>query len=237
MASRIGPVLLILLSGSATAAVGATPGGLIGVTSDYVLRGVSQSQGNPAVQGEAHLGFAGGWSTGVWASQVRLLPGHTSSEVDLYLQWHATLNESFDMIATATHYSHPGDPRPISYEYDELGLSLSWRDQLSIAASWTPQLNLYSYTDGLARDHGVLDIEASLHRSLRPHFDLSAGVGYYDPPGLDYAAYGYGNAALTWHYGHWRADLAWIWVQNALHRQYASGPAGGPLAASLAWSF
>ena len=157
--------------------------------------------------------------------------------MDVYLQWHATLSDSFDMSATATHYSYPGDPRPISYAYDELGLTLSWRDQLSMAASWTPQINLYSNSDGLAADHGVLNYEAAAHRTLSAHLDLSAGLGYYDPPGLEYSAYGYGNAAVAWHYGHWHADLAWIWVQNAAHHQYTPGPAGGPLAASLAWSF
>jgi uncharacterized protein (TIGR02001 family) len=176
MASRIGIVLLTLLSCCA-AAVGATPGGLIGVTSDYVLRGVSQSDGDPALQGELHLGFAHGWSTGVWASQVRLLPGHTTAELDLYLQWHATLSDSFDMSATATHYSYPGDPRSLSYAYYELGLTLSWRDQLSVAASWTPRLNLYSNSDGPTPDNEVLILDAYLHRGLRLHFDLSAGMG------------------------------------------------------------
>jgi len=237
MASQCGIVLsILLLWGSATAADAAV-GGLLGVTSDYVLRGVSQSDGDPAAQGEAHYRFSPGWSAGLWASQVRLRPGHVTAELDAYLQWRATLSESFDLSATATHYSYPGDPRPIGYAYDELGLSLSWRDALILAASWTPALNLYSYTDGLARDHGVLSYEASVHRSLRSHFDLSAGAGYYDPPGLEYAAYGYGNAQLAWHYGHWRANLAWIWVQNADHRQYTPGPAGGPLAASIAWAF
>jgi uncharacterized protein (TIGR02001 family) len=237
MASKTGIVLLTLLVCGSATAVDAAAGGLLGVTSDYVLRGVSQSDGDPAVQGEVHYAFARGWSTGLWASQVRLLPGHVTAELDAYLQWSAALSDNFDFGATVTHYSYPGDPRPISYDYDELGLSLSWRDQLYIAASWTPRLNLYSYTDGLARDHGVFNYEASLHRSLRSHFDLSAGAGYYDPPGLEYAAYGYGNARLAWHYGHWRADLAWIWAQNADHRQYTHGPAGGPLAASIAWSF
>jgi uncharacterized protein (TIGR02001 family) len=237
MASKTDIVVLTVLVCGCSSAVDAAPGGLLGVTSDYVLRGVSQSDGEPAVQGEAHYAFARGWSMGLWASQVRLLPGHVTSELDAFLQWRAALSESFDLGATATHYSYPGDPRPISYDYDELGLSLSWRDQLYLAASWTPSLNLYSYSDGLARNHGVLTYEVSLHRSLRSHLDLSAGVGYYDPPGLEYAAYGYGNAQLAWHYGHWRADLAWIWVQNASHRQYTSGPAGGPLAASIAWSF
>jgi uncharacterized protein (TIGR02001 family) len=237
MAARSGILVFTLLACGAAAAASAAPGGLIGVTSDYVLRGVSQSDGEPAVQAELHDAFARGWSAGLWASQVRLLPGHVTAELDAYLQWRARLSDNFDLGATATHYSYPGDPRPIRYDYDELGVSLSWRDQLYLAASWTPRLNLYSDTDGPARDHGVLTYEASVHRSLRSHFDLSAGAGYYDPPGLEYAAYGYGNAQLAWHYGHWRADLAWIWVQNAAHREYTPGPAGGPLVASVAWSF
>lgn len=218
-------------------ATGAVPGGSIAVTSDYVLRGVSQSDGRPALQGEAHWSFAPGWSSGFWASQVRLAPAHESAEIGSYLQWRGALSEDFDLSASAAHYSYANDPRPIRYSYNELGVSLSWRDQLYVAASWTPKLNLYSYIDGLAGDRQVLTLEASLHRNLRPRLDLTAGIGLYYPKDLDYASYAYGNAALAWHYGHWHADLGWFWVQNAAHRRYSSGRAGGPLAANLRWSF
>ena len=218
-------------------AVSATPGGSIGATSDYVLRGISQSNGAAALQGELHWSFLPGWSSGFLASQVQHLPHQTTLELGEYLQWHDALSADLDLGVAATNYHYPHDPRPISYSYDELSLSLAWRDQIYLALSWTPKLNLYSLTDGLARDRQVYTFEASVHRNLRPRLDLTAGIGFYDPAGLEYAAYGYGNLALAWHYDHWRADLAWIWVQNASHRQYSAGPAGGPLAATLAWSF
>ena len=231
-----GMVAVVALASSGPAA-SATVGGSVSVSSDYVLRGVSQTNGNPSLQGEGHWRIAPGWSTGLWAAQVQLLPQRRSAEVGAYLQWHSVISDEFDLSVSATHYAYPSDPRRISYDYDELGVSLAWRDQIYLAASWTPKLNLFSYVDGLASDKQVLTVESSVHRSLLPRWDATAGVGFYHPQNLDYASYAYGNAALAWHYGHWRADLTWFWVQNAHHRQYTLGPAGGPLAATITWSF
>ena len=241
MTMPIRPVLCRLLAASLTVVASSTaravPGGSIGITSDYVLHGVSQSEGEAAFQGDAHWDFPAGWSAGIWASQVELAPRSDTWELDTYLQWHGALSSDFDLGASATHYSYPSDPRPVDYNYDELSLSLTWRDQIRVAANWTPSINLYSYSDGLASDRQVLTLEASWHRDLPARLDLSAGVGFYNPMGLDYASFTYGDATLAWKYGHWRVNLAWIWVQDGRHRQYSSGPAGGPLVATLAWVF
>ena len=212
-------------------------GGSVAITSDYVLRGVSQSDGKAAWQGDLHWNFPAGWSTGLWASQVALAPHSDTWELDSYLQWHRALSADLEFGAAATYYSYPSDPRPVDYNYSELSLSLMWRDQIRVAASWTPSITLFSYSDGLATHRQVVTLETSWHRDLPAHLDLTAGIGVYYPPGLDYASYGYGDATLGWKYGHWRVNLALIWAQNADHRQYSSGPSGGPLAATLAWVF
>ena len=225
-----------LLAATATTAY-AGPGGSIAITSDYVLRGVSQSNGKAAWQADAHWDFASGLSVGLWASQVELLPESDSWELDSYLQWHGALSSDWDLGASATYYSYPNDPRYVDYDYSELRASLTWRDQFRLAASWTPQVALYSYSDGLAEHRQVWTVEGSWHRDLPARLDLALGVGYYYPPGLDYATYAYGDATLGWKYGHWRVNLAWIWAQNAAHRQYALGPEGGPLVGTLTWIF
>jgi uncharacterized protein (TIGR02001 family) len=229
------PLLAASLIATTGPAVGATAGGALAVTSDYVLRGLSQSDGGPAVQGELHWNFPSGWSSGLWASELRFAPRRASVELGAQLQWHGALSDDVDFGATLAHYGYPDDPRPVSYDYEELGVSLAWRDQVYLAASWTPSINLYSTAYGLAKDRAVVSLETSWHRNLRPRLDLSAGLGIYDPRGIDSAAYAYGNATLGWHYGHWRAHLAWIWVQDARHRQYSGGPAGGPWALTVAW--
>ena len=215
----------------------AGPGGYIGITSDYVLRGVSQSDGKAAWQGDLHWDFPAGLTAGVWTSQVEFEPHSESVELDGYLQWRRTLSPDFDFGAAATHYSYPGDPRPVNYNYDELSMSLTWRDQFSFSASWTPNVTLYSAANGLAANRTAYTVEVGWHRDLPARLNVSAGVGFFWPPGLDYGSYAYGDATVGWQYGHWRVNLAWIWVQDAAHRQYATGPAGGPLVASVAWVF
>lgn len=230
-------LLAVSLAAAGTRAALAGPGGALTVTSDYVLRGISQSNGEPVLQGDVHWNFPSGWSTGLWGSQLRFRPRAATSELGAYLQWQGTVSGDFDLGAAYTHYAYPNDPRPVAYDYDELAVSLAWRDQFYLAATWTPRLNLYSASDGLASNREVYTLEASWHRTIRPRFDLSVGLGFYDPQGVDYASYAYGNATLGWHYGHWRANLGAIWVQDDRHRQYSPGPAGGPLTATVAWFF
>ena len=233
----VSALLAVCLAAASARAARAGPEGALTVTSDYVLRGISQSDGKPVLQGDVHWEFPSGWSAGLWGSQLRFWPRTASSELGPYLQWQGTLSGDFDLGVAYTHYAYPNDPRAVSYDYDELAVSLAWRDQVYLAASWTPRLNLYSASDGLASNREVYTLEASWHRTIRPRFDLSVGLGFYDPQGVDYASYAYGNTTLGWHYGHWRANLSAIWVQDASHRQYSPGPAGGPLTATLAWLF
>ena len=235
---RVSTILLAaIIAGGASMVARAGPGGSVSLISDYVLRGVSQSNGQSALQGDAHWNFPVGWSAGAWASQVRFAPGGATAEYAIYLQWQRAISADFDLGTAVTHYSYPNDPRPIAYDYDEASLSLAWRDQIYVAATWTPRLNLYSFADGLASNRHVFSIETSWHRTLARRIDLTAGFGFYDPQNLDYASYGYGNVTLGWHYGHWRTNLSAIWVQDAAHRQYSPGPAGGPLAATVTWVF
>lgn len=229
--------MLALLVASAPA-MAASIAGSIGASSDYVLRGISQNRGELALQGDVHLHFAPAWSVGMWASQVQLLPGRHSVELDGYLQWQHPLNGDFDLAVSATHYAYPNDPRPINYDYNELALALSWRDQLYATVAYAPAVNLFtSYGNIVERDRHVYTYELSAHRSLTAHLEALAGVGFYGPRDIDYASYTYGSASLGWHYGKWRADLAWIAVQRLEHRWFTQGKAGGPLTLSVAWSF
>lgn len=227
---------LIALPGAAGA--GASIAGSVGASSDYVLRGISQNGGELALQGDLHLLFARGWSIGCWGSQVQLRPHQHSMELDSYLQWTRALGSEFSLALSATHYAYPHDPRPINYDYNEFAAALSWRDQLYATVAYAPAVNLFTtYGFTVERGKRIYTFELAAHRSLAAHFDALAGVGFYGPRDLDYASYTYGSASLVWHYAKWRADLSWIAVQNADHRWYNQGKAGGPLTLGLTWSF
>ncbi len=212
-------------------------GGSVAVASDHVFRGVTQSRGRPAAQLDLHLKPLEDWTLGAWASQVELLPDRRSAEVNLYTHWRWLLPRDFSASAGAVYYSYPGDPRAVSYQYAELNGSLRWRDRMTLSASWAPRVALFGVGYRLQRDRRTWSADLTGTQRLPGGFIATAGIGYFDAPGLPNAGYAYGSAGLMRRFGHLRAELTYIRVQAAEHRRFASGAAGGPLSASLAWQF
>ena len=108
----------------------------VGVTSDYVFRGVSQSDNDPAIQGGADLSY-GILYAGVWASLVDFADAPpANAEVDWYggikPTWDSpfgTINFDFGVI----YYSYPGanpdNAIPVAtadLNYVELKAGYSW---------------------------------------------------------------------------------------------------------------
>jgi len=83
---RIALALSLALTATAASAVdfgGLSLDGNIGLTNDYVFRGESQNDQNPAIQGGLDLTSDYGFYVGTWASQVDLSQD-TDLEIDLY---------------------------------------------------------------------------------------------------------------------------------------------------------
>ena len=80
--------------------------GVAGVT-DYVFRGLSQTHGDPAVQGYAEL-QAYGFYGGVWMSSISDFATDPSAEVDLYGGYRATLGP-VGLDVGGLYYWYPGE--------------------------------------------------------------------------------------------------------------------------------
>jgi uncharacterized protein (TIGR02001 family) len=79
--------------------------GNVGLTTDYVFRGISQSNENAAVQGGVDL-TCGRFYVGVWASSIWAIEGTT--EVDLYAGFkHTTGPITWDV--GLIYYTYPGE--------------------------------------------------------------------------------------------------------------------------------
>jgi uncharacterized protein (TIGR02001 family) len=213
------------------------PGGSVAITSDYVLRGVSQTRGHGALQLDLHLQPLSGWSVGGWMSQIRPLPGHESVELDLYSQWHWLLAGDLSSTATAVYYHFPEDPRPVSYDYAELSGSISWRNAITLNATWVPRATVFSSRYGLAYDRHTQSLELTFMQRLPAQITAQAGVGHFAIPGLAGTGYSYGSASVARAFGQWQAELSYFLVQEAAYRSYTPGAAGGPWALTLSWHF
>ncbi len=130
--------------------------GSVAITSDYMFRGISQSDENPALQANIDWNhdYTNGLSSklGVWASNVDFNDGdEASSEFDLYAGLNQHIGKA-DVGATLTYYAYPGADSSLNYNYWE------------IAAQG-------------AYDFDVVSVNASVAYS--PEFFLDSGDAYY----------------------------------------------------------
>ena len=196
----------------------------VGVTSDYVFRGVSQSDNDPAIQGGADLSY-GILYAGVWASLVDFADAPpANAEVDWYGGIKPTwgpLTFDFGII----YYSYPGNgPLPgvgplVDLNYTEVKAGVSG----SPFANATLGAIVYYSDDSFAKTGEVWTVEGTAAYTLHAIGPLtptiSGTVGHVegdDPAYLlfnGFDSYNYWNAGvafavekLTFDFRYWDTD-------------------------------
>ena len=126
MAAVVAALAGLLGIGSAQAQVQVS--GSAALTSDYVWRGSSQSDGDPAVQAGAKVSIPSGWYASVWGSNVSFKPDNGArSEFDLVAGWSGALAPDWTLDANLTRYMYPGTGRAL--DWTELSTTVSWKQR------------------------------------------------------------------------------------------------------------
>lgn len=132
---------LLILSGLISAPVAAlaadsphTVAGNIAFTTDYIFRGVSQSQHEPAIQGGFDYSHASGFYAGVWGSNVSWVSeggykDNNSMEIDLYGGYKGSIADGLGYDVGIVTYYYPGDQVAGFTDPDttEVYLGVSWK--------------------------------------------------------------------------------------------------------------
>lgn len=178
--------------------------GNVAITSDYVFRGISQTDGAPTVSG----GFdwaSDSFYVGTWASGVDFGDG-TSTEIDVYAGFTPTVGV-FDLDLGAIYYIYPDAPDEPEQNFVELyaGASTTVGEFLDLGASVAYSPEFY-YETGQAFYYA-----ASAGVPLGEMFGLDATVGYSsgdeDEGFTDYVDYSVG---VTTSYEGFDFDLRFI---------------------------
>lgn len=94
--------------------------GNAGIVTDYVFRGISQSDEGPAVQGGFDVGHASGLYAGIWGSNVDFNDEDEASvEIDYYLGYSGEVS-GFNYDVGALYYSYPGADSDLDYDFWEI---------------------------------------------------------------------------------------------------------------------
>lgn len=225
-------------------------GGNVAVTSDYIYRGVSESDGHGALQADVHVANAAGTFAGVWAStrDRNLVPG-AAGELQLYLGQRFTLGSDWSAVLAARADGLVGNDASGSDDYQELGLTFAWLDRWTLSLSAIPSAVRYltyntRYANAeyyrLARSPAWVADTAAQWLLVRRLF-VTAGVGYYyagsrGPTPLAATGYTYGNAGLAYQLGRWRVDLGYFGAQRRAERLFPY-PVANRLAGTVSWQF
>ena len=202
--SSIAIVVLLVLAPVSDALAGIT--GSVTLTSDYLFRGVSQTNQEPALQGGVEYAAESGLYVGTWGSNISWLsdlstpaaPISSSLELDAYGGYRGKFSDKLGYDVGALYYWYPGD-FPSGFNSADtgeiyVGVTAGPFANTTLAAKYSYALtDLFGYTD--SDGSGYLDLNANWE--FVPTWTLNAHGGKQWVENNDIAEYADWKVGVT----------------------------------------
>jgi uncharacterized protein (TIGR02001 family) len=195
----VGAVLASTVFAAGSAHAGTS--GSLALTSDYLFRGISQTNQEPALQGGVEYAHDSGFYAGAWGSNISWLSDYSSAstpissslEIDIYAGWRGNLSESLKLDAGAYTYYYPGDY--------PTGFVRPYTTEVFVGLSWGPAALKYYHSVsnlfGFADSDGSGYIDASLNHEFSPGWVVNLHAGRQRVKSNSAASYTDWKAGLT----------------------------------------
>lgn len=211
--------------------------GSIGITSDYIQQGLSQTRGEPALQGGLRAQIDEHWTVGAWGSSIeRYSASGDGIELDLYAARIWQLTPEWIAAVTATHYFYPDASGAVSYDYDEVTASLGYRSLVFATVAWSPNYTDLSYR-GRAEDRSALSYEISTSQPIVGGWSGNVGIGYRDLTDLFEESYWYGHAGIMHSARHLTLHLTYTCVDASARELFGHERADPTWSGAVIWRF
>ncbi|MDH3748433.1 MAG: TorF family putative porin [Gammaproteobacteria bacterium] len=174
------------------------------ITSDYVYRGVSNSDDHGALQLGIDVNTDSGLYGGVWASTTDITNGNRnrSREVDYYLGYVHYFDNDWSASLSINRYSYPGSDGNVDYDYTELTAIIGIHERLWFEVDYTDSV--------FGHDQPAYNLAALASWPLTASLTLTAGVGHFDVSEIADNAYSYWQIGVS-------RPLAWTTVDFRYH--------------------
>jgi uncharacterized protein (TIGR02001 family) len=183
---KLTTVILMSLATTGAYAADQSPnkfGGDVAITSDYVFRGISNSDNKPAVSGDVTYSYEPlGIYASLWASSINFNAPDDTVETD----WTAGIGGSFFNTGLSydlgnVYYWYPGNSPSQhgygNYNYDEVYFGLSY-DFSSVPFTPSVGAKVYYSPDFFGETGDAYYIDGSIGFSLPHDFSLNTHVGH-----------------------------------------------------------
>ena len=158
----------------------------VGVVSDYLFRGISQTRGKPALQGGADYAHSSGLYAGIWGSNVKWVSDAQNTSVPVELDVYGGYKNSFaggdwNYDLGLITYNYPGSKdvkANVSAKADttEVYAALGWK-WLTAKYSYATSSNFMAWYGGPAGANTNQGTKGSNYLELNAAYDLGDGWG------------------------------------------------------------
>ena len=185
-------------------------GGSLTLTSDYLVRGVSRSDGHAALQLDLHLSTDSGWVAGVFASNSQIDPHESQdAELDAFVGYRWDGGGDWKGRMRATYYSYPWNQAGSAYNYVELDADVIYRDLLQLAVIYSPDEPHHVPYRGLIGASST-SIETNFQHAIYKTLSAIAGVGYSYLGGPSAGGYEYWSVGTSYELGHAAITVSYV---------------------------
>jgi len=207
----------------------------VGLATDDLFRGLSQNNDQLSPQADLHA-VVGPWYGGLSAEEVRRgIHKSIGAELIAYAGYQQHFGEDWTGRATLRHYDYPGSALRTRYNYDELGLSVGWRQRFIVTAIASPDTYSQDY-QGNYGSGAAFCYEFAARQPLPRDLSAVAGLGYYDLRRQVGTGYFYWSAGLEYRWRTLAFDLRYVGT-DAVARYHFDDDAGDRLVLSAFWLF
>jgi len=145
LAAFTASVLALVSVLTSTPAAAVTPSGNATLTSDYVWRGSTQTQGDPAVQADFKVTGDNGVYASVWGSDVEFAPGTgANEELDFVVGWGKTFHDGWALDVNLLRYQYPATT--VDLNWTELNGTITYRSNYWLSVGYSNEALGYDKT-------------------------------------------------------------------------------------------
>lgn len=206
--------------------------GHIGIGTDYVFRGIRQTDDGAAVEGSLEYQFERGFYLGIWTGRVAFENSNDTRDVELdyFVGYQGRINPSMTFDTAVIRYTYPGQGDRLNYNWTQWTLGLNvfsrWFFRVGTEENWLGQEKTTRFAD-LGYRHPLplevtLDLTGSYHR-----------VDDIDFAGRNYRHY---EVALSRPIGPLQARIALVGTDSR-GREIFGDRADTRWVGSISWSF
>jgi uncharacterized protein (TIGR02001 family) len=231
----VGVVLLSCVIGTPRCRAADSWGGSLGLTSDYLVRGISRSNDQAALQLDLHYLNTSGIVAGLFASNTQFEPsGPRDVELSAFVGYVWSAGTDWQGKILASHYSYPWNQAGSGYNYDEVDFEVAYQGWLDVRLAYSPDSPRFAPYSGLVGTSAE-SAEVNLQKPLIGKLSGSAGIGYYYLQGA--AGYTYWSAGVAYDWAPVTLAVSYVGTTAAAKTLFYNASVGGRWTGTIIWRF